>query len=218
MDGGLGIGAMRDWFLASALVVLSACDTIKQPATMISAWSTDWRQVATQADRARLRDWRAAFNDGLAAARKAGHGADIAGEAALLAPDAALGGAIPNGTYACRIIKLGAKSTGLLDYVAYPAFSCRVTPDHGLQRLAKVGGSQRVVGLIFPNDAIRQVLLGTLVLGDERRALQYGQDETRDVAGYVERIAPARWRLIMPRPHFESELDVMELTTASRGI
>jgi hypothetical protein len=68
------------------------------------------------------------------------------------------------------------------------------------------------VGLIFPGDPVRQVFLGTLVLGDETRALQYGQDELRDVAGYVERIGPNRWRLIMPAPHFESQFDVMELT------
>jgi hypothetical protein len=55
------------------------------------------------------------------------------------------------------------------------------------------------------------------VLGDERRAMQYGEDETRDVAGYVERIGPARWRLVMPQPHFESQLDVMELVPSSEG-
>ena len=45
----------------------------------------------------------------------------------------------------------------------------------------------------------------------KRRALQYGQDQQRDVAAYVERIGPNRWRLVMPAPHFESQLDVMEL-------
>jgi len=55
------------------------------------------------------------------------------------------------------------------------------------------------------------VFLGTLVFADEQRALQYGQDQQRDVAGYIERIGPNRWRLIMPAPHFESQLDVMEL-------
>lgn len=213
MDGGM----IRRSVCAAALFALSACNAIRQPATMISDWTSDWRSVVTPADRARLRDWRGAFADGLAAARKAGHGVDIAREGALLDPDAALGGALPNGNYACRIIKLGAKATGLLDYVAYPAFSCRVTSDRDLQRLAKTGGSQRVVGLIFPADAMRQVLLGTLVLGDERRALQYGQDATRDVAGYIERIGPGRWRLIMPRPNFESQLDVMELTPEAEG-
>ncbi len=219
MDRGLGSAAMRYACLpiAIATLALAGCDTIKQPATMIADWSSDWRQVVTPADRARLRDWRGAFTDALAAGRRAGHSAEIARAGALLEPDVALGGGIPNGTYACRTIKLGAKATGLLDYVAYPAFRCRVTPDHDLQRLAKLGGSQRVVGLIFPADAMRQVLLGTLVLGDERRALQYGQDETRDVAGYVERIGPDRWRLVLPRPHFESQLDVMELVPVAQG-
>jgi hypothetical protein len=52
------------------------------------------------------------------------------------------------------------------------------------------------------------------VLGDETRAMQYGEDRMRDVAGYVERIGPERWRLIMPEPHFESRMDVMELVPA----
>ena len=38
---------------------------------------------------------------------------------------------------------------------------------------------------------------------------------TRDVAGYVERIGPSRWRLVMPQPHFESKVDVMELVPES---
>jgi len=62
---------------------------------------------------------------------------------------------------------------------------------------------------------VREVFLGTLVLGDEVRASQYGQDELRDVAGYVERIGPQRWRILMPKPHFESQFDVMELVPAT---
>jgi hypothetical protein len=87
--------------------------------------------------------------------------------------------------------------------------------DRGLQQFNRYGGSQRYVGLIFPGDQVHQVFLGTLVLGDETRALQYGQDEQRDVAGYVDRIGPSRWRLIMPKPHFESQLDIMEIVPAS---
>ena len=37
-------------------------------------------------------------------------------------------------------------------------------------------GSQRQVGKLFPGDMLRQVFLGTLVLGDEARAMQYGHD------------------------------------------
>ena len=75
--------------------------------------------------------------------------------------------------------------------------------------------SQRQVGSIFQGDSLREVFLGTLVLGDETRAFQYGRDTQRDIAGYVERIGPNRWRLIMPQPHFESQMDVMELVPAS---
>jgi hypothetical protein len=209
---------MRAAFLLGLAVLLPGCNAVMQPAGMIASWTTNWRRVATVDDRERLRDWRATFTAALEASRKAGHGAEIDKEGDLLNPDAALAApAIPNGMYRCRVIKLGAKAEGNLDYVSYPGFTCRVKPDRELQRLGKLSGSQRYVGLLFPNDAVREVLLGTLVLGDERRALQYGQDETRDVAGFFERIGPQRWRLIMPKPHFESQLDVMELVPLPAG-
>jgi hypothetical protein len=199
-------------FLAAILFSLSACSVLQQPTTVIAQPSRDWRTVATESDRARLREWRSAFVDALKAARASGHAADIAREGVLLEPDAALGGGpIPNGTYRCRVIKLGAKSPGLLNYIAYPAFTCRVRQDGALQAFAKLSGSQRQVGMIFPGDPLRQVFLGTLVLGDEQSAMQYGRDTERDVTGFVERIGPNRWRLIMPRPQFESIMDVMEL-------
>ena len=201
-----------------ATLLLTACSTVRSSAGMIPEWTRDWRQVATQHDRERLRDWRKSFRDALTAARAAGHGPEIAREGVLLAPDAALGGGpIRNGRYACRVIKLGAKSAGMLDYVGYPAFACRIGQERDLQGFAKLTGSQRPVGLIFPGDVIRQVFLGTLVLGDEREARQYGQDQSRDVAGYVERIGPDRWRLVLPAPAFESRLDVIELVPASGG-
>jgi hypothetical protein len=208
---------MRSAFLICVALACVGCSVIEQPQGMIPRWTTAWREAATESDKARLRDWRATFVAALAAASKAGHSAEIAREGALLDPDSAIGGGpIPNGTYRCRVIKLGAKEAGNLDYVSYPGFTCRVAAQRSLQQLDKLNGSQRYDGLIFSGDAMRQVFLGTLVLGDESRALQYGQDATRDVAGYVERIGPDRWRLIMPKPHFESQLDVMELVPLSK--
>jgi hypothetical protein len=204
---------MRAAFLLAALLACSSCSVIEQPSGLIARWTTAWKEVATANDRRRLADWRATFVDAMAAANKAGHGAEIAREGALLEPDAALGPpGLPDGMYRCRVIKVGAKAdSGSLPYVVYPPFACRVKADRTLQRFNKLTGSQRYVGLIFPGDPLRQVFLGTLVLGDENRALQYGQDQLRDVAGYVERIGPERWRIVMPKPHFESQLDVMEL-------
>jgi hypothetical protein len=204
----------RPLILAAALLALPACATMRPAGGVISNPARDWRSVVTTTDRERLREWRTAFVGALAKARTA-HAAEIAREGVLLDPDAALGGGpIPNGRYKCRMIKLGAKPGGMLDYVAYPAFDCRIRQEKELQGFAKLTGSQRHIGLIFPGDALRQVMLGTLVLGDETRAMQYGRDPDRDVAGYVERIGPNRWRLVLPYPHFESLTDVLELTPA----
>jgi hypothetical protein len=207
----------RSLLLLGLAIAASGCDVIEQPSGLIPRWTSAWRQVASEDDRERLRDWRATFQKALTAARRAGHSTQIAREGALLDPDAAIGGAaIPNGLYRCRVIKLGANAEGMLDYVTYPAFTCRVRPQRDLQRLEKLSGSQRYVGVLFPQDAIRMVFLGTLVLGDERRAMQYRQDPTRDVAGHLERVGENRWRLVMPRPRFESQLDVTELVPSSQ--
>jgi hypothetical protein len=203
---------MRSIVLLALCVIAGGCDVVEQPSGLIPRWTNAYKDVVSENDRVRLRDWRTTFEAALAAARASGHAADIAREGPLLDPDAALAGpAIPDGTYRCRVIKLGAQTQGMPDYVAYPGFACRIRADRGVQRLTKLSGSQRYVGLIFPGDAIRAVFLGILVLGDESRAMQYGQDQQRDVAGYVERIGANRWRLLMPQPHFESRLDVMEL-------
>ena len=204
---------MRLTLLITLAIATAACGAMEQTRGLVPRRTTAYREVISDDDRARLRDWRTAFVDGLNAARRAGHGAEIDREGALLDPDAAqINPAIPNGLYRCRVIKLGAKGPGNLDFVAYPGFTCKVRQDRNLQRLAKLTGSQRYVGLIFPGDPLRNVFIGTLAFADEERVLQYGQDEQRDVAGYVERIGPGRWRLVMPNPHFESKTDVMELT------
>jgi hypothetical protein len=172
-----------------------------------------WRQVATEDDRRRLREWREAFVEALAEARAAGHGAEIDREGALLVPDSALrGGALPTGDYRCRTLKLGSKGEGGLDYVPYPAFRCRVAVDaDGSLQLAKLSGSQRPIGRLYPEHDTRRIFLGTMQLGDETRVISYGRDRERNMAGIVERIGDRRWRLILPFPHFESTLDVIEL-------
>ena len=195
-----------------ALLATSAC----APRPIVGTTATDWRAAATAADREKLREWRDSFSQGLTEARAAGYERELAAEGVLLDPDAALGGGpIPNGDYRCRVIKLGSQSPGMLAYISYPFFSCRVRQEGNVQGFAKLTGSQRPVGLIFPGDALRQVFLGTLVLGDESRAMQYGNDPDRDVAAFVERIGPARWRMVIPRPAFESRADVIELVPAN---
>ena len=201
---------MTRLIIAALLIALApAC----APTPSVTARTGDWRTIATDGDAKRLREWRSSFTKGLERAR-IGHAAEVAREGHLLDPDAAIPGALPNGRYRCRIIKLGARSEGLLDYIAYSGFACRVRQERDVQGFAKLSGSQRQVGLILPGDALRTVFLGTLVLGDESRAMQYGRDPERDVAGWVERIEPNRWRIVLPAPRFESLTDVVELVPA----
>ena len=95
-----------------------------------------------------------------------------------------------------------------------PAAYQEVEQQGALQSFTKLTGSQRHVGLVFPDSPLRQVFLGTLVLGDEARAMEYGRDPDRDVAGWVARIDDNRWRLILPYPRYESTIDVVELVPA----
>lgn len=193
------------------LALLGACAGGARTEAAAASRALDWRQVATPADRARLREWRTAFIAGLDEARLAGHGTEIASEAMLLQPDA--GSATrppPSGDYRCRVIKLGSKGPGGLGYIAYPSFTCRIDDEGEIASFRKLTGSQRPVGVILGN-ARRLVFLGTLVLGDEKRALDYGRDPDRDMIGAVESLSDGRWRILLPYPHYESLIDVIEL-------
>lgn len=171
-----------------------------------------WRSVATEDDRDRIGRWRQAWVRALAQVRAGANAGEIARGGALFEPDTALAGpAPPVGDYDCRTYKLGAAQAGLLDFVAYPAFHCRVRMEGGRLRLIKLTGSQRPVGEIFADNGRRMIFLGTLVLGDETRALRYGRDRERNLIGAVERVGPQRWRIAFPSPYYESLLDVIEL-------
>lgn len=211
---------------AGALLICLAGCGARQPAAAPALGSAaltgardsgarDWRAVATPADRDRMRRWRDAWTDGLAQAQRS-DAAAVAAQGALFAADAALDDPVPPvGAYRCRMFKLGSPGGGGLGFVAYGWFDCRVaaTAD-GAVRLSKLTGSQRQAGIVYPAAPTRAAFLGTLMLGDEARAYAYGVDKTRDVAGWVERVAGRRWRVAMPYPAFESVLDVLELVPA----
>ena len=149
-----------------------------------------WREVASDDDRRRLREWRDAFVEALAEARGSTDPAELVREGALLDPDAALArAALPAGDYRCRTLKLGSQGATTLNFIAYPAFRCRVAPGpDGLIHFTKLTGSQRPIGRLYPEHDTRQIFLGTMQLGDEREVLSYGRDRERNMAGIVERI------------------------------
>jgi hypothetical protein len=200
--------------LLLTLLALGACAG-KERVEAAAPPAPDWRRVATAADRARLREWRTAFVSGLNEARAAGHAADLVREGQLLQPDAGRPAQPPSGDYRCRVIKLGSRGEAGLGYVAYPAFGCRIDDEGSVASFKKLTGSQRPVGVIL-GDMRRLVFLGTLVLGDEQRALDYGRDPDRDMIGAVEGLSDGRWRLVLPYPRHESLMDVIELVPDQR--
>lgn len=196
----------------AALLALSA-----QPSPALAQDGDEsgrWRDVATERDRTRIRGWRRAWVEALAEARQH-NAAEVESAGALLEPDAGLSPpALPPGNYRCRTIKLGSQGNSDLNYIAYPWFTCRVARDGDTLSFRRLGGSQRPVGHIHAAGQRRMIFLGSLQLGDERRVLRYGTDADRDLAGIVERVGPRRWRLVFPRPTFESIVDVIELVPA----
>jgi hypothetical protein len=206
-------------FASVLLGSLAACQSVPilppTPAVSEPSVAGTWRATATETDRLRIRRWHSSWVTALADARAKGYGKDIEREGDLLDPMAALPNAfLPAGEYQCRTIKLGAL-TGTLGYIAYDWFRCQVRGEQGLSSLSKLSGSQRPVGLIFPDNLRRQIFLGTLELGDEQQPVDYGSDRMRDMAGVIERIGEERWRLVLPSPAYESLLDVIELRPAS---
>ena len=202
----------RLFVLCMMLVSASlAAVVVAQPAPNPQA--TDWRKVATNTDKGRLLRWRTSFVAALVSARNEGQGDAITREGVLLEPDAGLDRpAIPAGAYLCRTIKLGRKGAYTKAFSARPPSRCVVSEEAGRMQLTTMNGAQRARGEIFPGTERRQIFLGTLSFGDETRAMAYGRDIARDMAGALERIGDRRWRLLLPQPGFESLMDVVELT------
>lgn len=200
----------------AATLLLAGCGGKSVQSVSTKSAVADWKRVVTTGDMDRLRNWRVAFVKALDQARASGQGARIAREGALLMPDSGMQDvALASGRYRCRVIKLGSVVDGVAAFTPYPAFDCLVNDEGEVSSFAKVGGSQRPVGLMFDDGDYRKIFLGTMMYADETRPLEYGRDATRDMAGAVQRIGEKRWRMILPYPRFESVMDVVELTPAT---
>jgi hypothetical protein len=205
---------LSKFLLAASLVAAPMAIAAPAAAVQPGDEAHAWRDVATEQDRARIRAWRSTWLEALRAARGR-HAADIAREGPLVDPDGALlTPQPPAGEYLCRTIKIGAQQGTMFEWLAYPQYRCMIGRDGDRMTFRRIGGSQRPVGHIYPDSVRRMIFLGSLQLGDERQVLSYGTDMRRDMAGILERVGEARWRLVFPRPTFESLLDVIELVPA----
>ncbi|WP_339913607.1 DUF4893 domain-containing protein [uncultured Brevundimonas sp.] len=207
--------------IAIAAVTVTACASVPPPppppptgpAGPTGVVLRDWRAIITSADRDRYRRRAAAWTLALQqVARQPGSG-DLDSLGDLIRPDAVRRSVTPPaGDYRCRTVKLGSQGGAAgLGYVVYGWYDCRLEQtDRGL-KFSKLTGSQRPAGLLFPENDSRMVMLGSMSLASEPPANSYGQRPDRDLVAVLERIGERRWRLVIPWPQNESNLDLIEL-------
>lgn len=205
---------MRRIAVASVLLVTCAGAGLAQRPS-----GNDWRRLATPADRQRLRAWRSAWTDALVTARTDPRAnALIIAEPTLFDPDRTLMDAVPPpGPYRCRTFRLGRRGMSGPPFLVQPWVGCRIGAGSLPVSFVGLGAGQRPTGTFYADTDARAIFLGTLTLADEARAMAYGRDGGRDMAGIVERIGERRWRLVLPQPAFQSQLDLIELRPVDQG-
>ena len=206
---------------AMALVLVAGCQMKPKPRPGVTPSvevgeplkSEVWKHVATAADIDRIARLGLAWQGALADAKKTNAG-DVRREGQLLMPRSGLPRPDPTpGSYNCRLIKVGKASAKGKAYESFKPFFCYVEVDEDLLTIVKQTGSQRPAGRLWEDDdPNRLIFLGSLALGDGQAPVAYGDDPKRNMAGVFERIAPFRWRLVIPWPQSTSKLDVFELT------
>jgi hypothetical protein len=175
--------------------------------------SEAWKAVATADDQDRIARLGLAWQEALGEAKKSNPG-DVAREGKLLLPRSALPRPAPTpGSYNCHLITLGKATPKSKAFESFKPFFCYVEVEGDQLTIVKQTGSQRPAGRLWEDDdATRLIFLGSLALGNEDQPLAYGDDPKRNMAGVLERIAPFKWRLVIPWPQSTSKLQVFELT------
>lgn len=203
--------------LAAAALSLAACaSTDKAGLSMVSVEQVaepGWRGTISPEDTARLEALPATW----AAVRSQAERRSKtlwAGQAELLAADGALDHpALSPGSYNCRLVSLGQKTARGAAVRTFNPFFCYVRGEGeaGLS-FTKQTGTDLPGGWLHADGDRRYVFLGAKQRKPGDNSLGYGSEDDRDLAGVVERIAPFRWRLVVPWRGDRPGLDVYELT------
>lgn len=205
--------------IALATLTLAGCASAPPPPPPpggSGAALRDWRGVVTATDRDRYARRDAAWSLALQQARRQTGSGDLRALGDLIDPDIGHAPVVPPpGDYRCRTVKLGSQGGEQgLGHVVYGWFACRIERTPRGLKFSKLTGSQRPGGLLFPENDRQMILLGSLALAEEPAANSYGLRPDRDLIAVLERIGDRRWRLVLPWPRAESNLDVIELIPA----
>ncbi|MFM9827453.1 MAG: DUF4893 domain-containing protein [Sphingomonas sp.] len=166
-----------------------------------------WRSVATQADQVLVDDLPKRWLRALASVPKT-LAAKVKAEGALLDPEAAkVVQALPIGPYRCRLVRLG----GSRGFATFRPDFCYVDGDTARRSFTKQDGQILPGGWLYADGDAREVFLGAMRKQPSDLPPPYGESADSDVVGVVERVAPFRWRLILPKAKQGAILDIYEL-------
>lgn len=203
--------------IAAAMLAAGCTMTASKPRPVVAMEPAPapagWRAIIGADDLARIdalpQRWSAARAAALPRYRAA---LEEAGP--LLAADGALEHpALPPGSYNCRLISVGRERPRDAPYRAFAPFFCYVRGETGgALTLTKQTGTDLPGGWLHPDGERRYVFLGARQRRPGDNSLAYGADADRDLAGVVERVAPFRWRLVIPSRRGAGAIDVYELT------
>lgn len=178
--------------------------------------SDGWRDLIIPKDQERLNGLAptraAALVDAEAAIAAKDYNALEAADAmreVMAAPPVAVAAEDIKGVYRCRVFKLGGD---VLPLIGYPYFSCRIQQGpSGSLAIQKTSGSQRFIGRLWLDaPANSYVFLGASYVNDDQ-PWAYNQQPSENQVGRLYRIGDGRLRLELPKPYYESNLDVFDL-------
>lgn len=175
-----------------------------------------WQKQIRDDDRKRLAGLWGAWTRSMAQVDAAGMQPMVAALGPMAMPDAAQPAAPPSaGRYRCRAVRLGSRDEPagrrrVPTVVADPFGPCTIARRGALLWFEQDRGAQRVAGALYP-DGDRQVFLGSLALAGETGVMAYGADGERDQVGVLRSVGPGRWRLELPWPMWQSNLEIIEI-------
>lgn len=186
-----------------------------------------WQESATGADRKRLAQLWEAWTGALADIAANGETQALTALGPVAVPDAKTmhansadreaspaKGPLPGpGAYMCRTIRLGQqgdKAVASRVQVGEPQ-PCRIEAQGIGLWFEQEAGASRLGGRLYA-DGDRLVFLGATALRGEMGVMPYGADPERNAIGALRALGPAQWRLELPRPAWQSTLDLVELT------
>ncbi len=199
----------------AASALLSGCAGKPAPASA-AVRAPAWQTVIRDNDRKRLAGLWSAWTRSLADAQKAGQMQAVSALGDMAEPEAARDAPpLVPGDYRCRLVKLGTREDGVVrtatsPVAAAPFRPCVITARDGLLWFDEGMGAQRIAGYLYP-DGDRMVFLGSLALPGEAGIMAYGADGDRDQVGVLRAYGDKRWRLELPWPMWQSNLQIIEI-------